>query len=221
MDTKTSDLIAMLMPDLAKLSDEEWAARDRRVAEEQFRRDEERRRKQGEQDSAILIANGLSPRHLGIGTYQTPALDAVTRLPPGIWVLSGNAGCGKTTAAHAWLLVPWADVRPSAHQLMLVTSQEFARTSRYEGKIERCADPARLVVDDLGVEYLDQRGSFLSDLDELIDLRWRREHPTLITTNLDAGEFKARYGLRLESRIRDEGGWLNVGGPDLRGGRRS
>jgi DNA replication protein DnaC len=138
---------------------------------------------------------------------------------PGVWCLSGNPGCGKTFAAHLWAI-------GEGHHRggRIVTASAFARMSRYPvdgapDKFETFAEPERLVIDDMGVEYADQRGSFLADIDELINLRWSSERGTLITTNLSMDEFKERYEERIADRIRDRGGWVNVGAESLRGQR--
>ena len=59
-----------------------------------------------------------------------------------------------------------------------------------------------LVIDDLGVEYIDKNGFFLSRLDELIDARWGNFKRTIITTNLNRKDFQDRYDQRITDRIR-------------------
>ena len=58
--------------------------------------------------------------------------------------------------------------------------------------IDVLAKPSRLVLDDLGVEYADDKGSFRVDFDELMDMRWKSNSATLITTNLNQGDFQKR-----------------------------
>ncbi len=102
----------------------------------------------------------------------------------------------------------------------MVTAASFARESRYgkgAGKFELLAKPNRLVIDDLGREFYDEKGSFQVDIDELIDLRWRSKRPTLITTNLTSSDFKSRYGQRIYDRSRTSGAWRNVKHESLRG----
>ena len=65
------------------------------------------------------------------------------------------------------------------------------------------------MLDDLGAEYVDAKGSFLVDLDELIDTYYGDERPLVITTNLTKDDFKARYGARIERRVRECGKWLS------------
>lgn len=215
-----AELVRSRLPSLGDLSDEEWARRDAEV-HANARRDEERRRDaERSRIRDALIAVGLSAKHmaevLDAPPRRTLAVEAVTAwMGGGIRILAGGVGCGKTTAAHAWLLPEGGLIEP--HRIAFVSAHEFARTSRYDGKFERLEDPIRLVLDDLGVEYLDERGSALSDLDELLDSRMRAGgRGTLLTTNLSAEKFRARYGARIASRVREGGAWINVDGPDLR-----
>lgn len=215
------DLMRRILPSMSDLSAEQWDTRDesaRRVLERDAARKQEALRRH---ELEALAENGLSVRHVNLvaggSVQETAATRAIATIHMGIVVLAGGVGCGKTTAAHVWLLPLGQPLEP--HRVAFVSAQEFARTSRYEGKIERLRAPDRLVIDDLGAEYMDERGSALVDLDELIDARWRAGRGTLLTTNLTAQSFKRRYGARLASRIRDEGGWHQVDGPDLRGRR--
>lgn len=125
-------------------------------------------------------------------------------------VLAGTAGCGKTTAAAVWSLM--AD-RPA----LFLKASRFATTSRYDSdERARWSKAQRLVLDDLGAEYLDAKGSFLVDLDELVDAFYSDRRRLLITTNCTPTEFKARYGERVADRIREAGTWISVGSGSLR-----
>jgi DNA replication protein DnaC len=125
-------------------------------------------------------------------------------------VLGGTAGCGKTTAAAYWsLMEDWP--------AMFLKASRFATTSRY-GSEERArwSKAERLVLDDLGAEYLDAKGSFMVDLDELVDAFYSDRRRMLITTNCTPTEFKQRYGERVADRIREAGTWISVGSGSLR-----
>lgn len=203
------------------LSDEEWAKRDEIVRQRCLLDTQRNAALEQEHFIATCVENGLSERHLRAvlaGSHErTPALAAVQAMTgSGIYCLSGNVGCGKTYAAHAWLLRK----HKRASTLACMTAAEFARLSRYEGKFDRIAAKKRFVLDDLGVEYADDKGSFLADLDELTDMRWRKGLPTLFTTNLTKQAFKARYQQRVIDRIRDDGGWVDCKHPSLRGATR-
>lgn len=77
------------------------------------------------------------------------------------------------------------------------------------------------MIDDLSVEHADKGGNLASLLDEIIDTYYGDQRPLIITTNADKDAFKARYGQRIESRIREchgrGGGWAVVSAPDWRG----
>ena len=127
-----------------------------------------------------------------------------------IAVFSGKSGTGKTVAA-AWL------VARSPGGVFLAVSQ-LARSSRYRDEemdpLERCP---LLAIDDLGTEFVDEKGSFMSTLDGLINARYADDLRTVITTNLPAEAFKRRYGVRIEERIRESGRFLELKGESLRG----
>ena len=77
-----------------------------------------------------------------------------------------------------------------------------------------------LVIDDLGVEFMDKAGHFKSRLDELIDARWGNFRKTIITTNLNAKDFQERYESRVTDRIRHGfkhgGGYTHINEKSLR-----
>lgn len=140
-------------------------------------------------------------------------LDFVAR--PGLMlmlVLAGPCGTGKSTAA-GWLVGVWehGDAR-------FVTATALSRMSTYDAKvmapIEGCS---LLVIDDLGVEFADAKGFAMSTLDALINQRYADQLPTIMTTNLTADGFKARYGERLADRLRETGAFVWCGGASLRG----
>lgn len=219
--------VEMAMPAMPELTEAEWQARDldvqaqlaaqkRQEATERWLVDEEELIRRGLSKMVMRMLFGDPGEHV-----RTPALDVVDGLPHqegAIWCLSGNVGCGKTFAAHKWLVGDErALVQPSLVQM--VTAASFARTSRYDSSKFDAGSSARLlVIDDLGAEYADTKDSFLADLDELIDMRWRRGLQTLITTNLVKKLFRTRYGNRIIDRIRQYGGWHEVKHPSLRGG---
>jgi DNA replication protein DnaC len=133
--------------------------------------------------------------------------NAVNREGTCLVVLQGGVGCGKTCAAALWA------TKVDAHW---VTAKALARMSAYDDEAKNLEKRRHLVIDDLGTEYADAKGFFLSNLDGLIDARYADELPTVITTNVAADEFKARYGARIADRIRGAGAWVEVGGTSLR-----
>jgi DNA replication protein DnaC len=137
------------------------------------------------------------------------ALSPISQLPaspPTLVVLSGGVGCGKSCAAAWWL---------SQAEGAWVPASEFAKYGGDPAVPERLKAP-RLVLDDLGMEYLDGKGFAQATLDGVINHRHERLLPTVITTNLGADEFKARYGPRVADRIRESGRWLVIAATSLR-----
>lgn len=130
-----------------------------------------------------------------------------------VLVLAGSPGCGKTVAATHWAM----HNRPGA---TFVRASTFAASSRYD-RAERNAwlKAQALVLDDLGGEYVDTKGSLMADLDELVDTYYGDQRPLLITTNLDREAFKSRYGQRIADRLRECGRWFSIASESLRGAK--
>ena len=156
----------------------------------------------------------------------TAAIDAVRGGFNVIAVLGGSVGAGKTIAAVDWLRDAvadpgrwfdgkwyWGDTRP----MLFVSAPALARWPRYDAKeMARLLQASRLVIDDLGVEFADAGGSFQATLEEVIADRIANRRLTILSTNLDAPNFKARYGERIADRIRQSGRFVSVAGPSLR-----
>lgn len=181
---------------------------------------------------SALLEQGLSLRHLEfcydhdglVRREVTPASAAVGKIVgrDGLFILSGNVGCGKTQSAHQWLLqeLHVHDAILGVGNVKYTTAARFARMSRYENggeKFDQLARPNKLVIDDLGVEFADKAGSFIVDLDEMLDMRWSSKKATLILTNLNADRFKKRYGRRLYDRARGANRWFDVSYASMRG----
>jgi DNA replication protein DnaC len=192
---------------------------------------EERLRSTFTADSPI----GLPERALDIvlagGLDETPALAAV-RGAEDICILAGGCGVGKSIAAVAWVhdyvAAPerWQDAaerdqeprpRYRGHVPLWIAAAQLARTDHFkQSEVDRVAKVKRLVIDDLGSEFSDSKGFFASLLDEVIDLRYSGQRPTIVTTNLDADAFRARYGVRIVDRIREAGRFVGCGNQSLR-----
>ena len=141
------------------------------------------------------------------------ATEAVKRVE-GTLVLSGGTGCGKTVAASMWLME-----REDAYGSMFVSAARLARWPRYDDReMGRLLTPNRLVIDDLGSEYADEKGNFLAILDEVIADRHANMRPTVITTNLTKADFKERYKQRIADRIRESGRFVSLADPSQRPG---
>jgi DNA replication protein DnaC len=164
-----------------------------------------------------MEAIGIPARYRFVGDpaahlNETQAMAAV-RAPGDIIVLSGHAGCGKTAAACWWLL----QTPPRSREPMFVTAARLSRMSRFdEEAMDEIIRAGRLVIDDLAVEYADEKGFFKSLLDEVINARYSDALPTLITTNIDVKAFKLRYEERIVDRIRETGRFESLDNPSLR-----
>ncbi|MGB8298743.1 MAG: hypothetical protein WCG85_25225 [Polyangia bacterium] len=180
---------------------------------------------------------GLPPRALDIvlaGPQETLAVVAV-RGATDIVVLLGSPGTGKSCAAVEWVREdvarpehwkPRTDYDDERRRTVphfvgrlptWTTAAALARLDHFsDAALRPVMDAPLLVVDDLGAEFLDAKGFFGSLFDELIDCRYAGKLPTVITTNLDAAAFAARYGLRVVDRIREGGRFVGCGNASLR-----
>lgn len=126
----------------------------------------------------------------------------------GILVLSGGRGCGKTTAM-SWLCAELGGLFLDVSRLARVSRYSDEQMSLLE---ERCF----LGIDDLGMEFSDEKGSFMATLDGLINARYSNLRPTCVTTNVNAQMFKTRYGERVADRIRECGRFVEISGESMR-----
>ena len=126
-----------------------------------------------------------------------------------VLVLSGPVGVGKTVAAA------WYSLGPVV-VLSFVRAAELARVGRFSPKWDEWLHARALCVDDLGVEYADDKGSFASDVDHLLDVFYGNRRRLIITTNCDVKAFRERYGQRIMDRISQRGDWQVVTGRSLR-----
>lgn len=184
----------------------------------------------------------LAPRDTGVPARQfalwrsglaetkaTAAIAEAERAGSVITVLAGPPGVGKTAAAAGWLLDAFTD--PSAWASCAagcvpvgcpscewVTGPQLARWPRFEAReMDRLLRSRRLVLDDMGVEYADQKGNLLAIIEELIDARYANNLPVVITCNLNAEGFASRYGQRITDRIRECGRFVGLTGKTMRG----
>ncbi len=178
----------------------------------------EAQRKGAEAARLAVAALELPERALALltagGARDTEAVQALVK-PCAITVLCGRPGCGKTVAAAKWLF----DRARSTQRAdgMWLTAARLARWPRYsDADMQPLMLAGRLVLDDLGTEYLDEKGSYMATLDELLNERYARQRPTVITTNLNAEGFKARYAERIVDRIREDGRFVALASPSLR-----
>lgn len=174
------------------------------------------------EDARALKANqeshlrftGLPERAIDVwrqGLNLTPSVEAVRKLLASdktFLLMLGSWGCGKTSASAEALV----DGGQFARAVVL------SRMSAYDKDDRRTwgtvCDASVLVLDDLGAEQL--HDAWKPMLDELIDVRYGSRQKTIITTNLDADLFRARYGERIADRIRHDGFIETCGDTSLR-----
>jgi DNA replication protein DnaC len=189
----------------------EWEDNDRRVREEESAYLREAAREERRREAARVAS--LQIPALALKDAQAPLRDTSARAAlqdaRGFVVLIGGVGCGKTVAAAEWLLGrKWG---------LWVSAIRLARWPRYDdAEVRKLTMAHSLVIDDLGREFLDEKGSFLALFDELVDERHQASRPTVATANMTAEAFVARYGERTVSRIRQAGAVVNVDGADMR-----
>lgn len=177
-----------------------------------------------------LVACGVGERTVAVlaAPGETRALAEVTAwagTAESTCLLLGGPGSGKTVAAASALrlarirwreedLVRWRWCQALG---LFTTAAKLVASLHGDGDLlARARRVAVLVVDDLGAEYADQGERWVAELAALIDSRHEAMHRTVITSNLSAQAFKARYGERVASRIRGAGRVVPCGIVDLR-----
>lgn len=208
-----------LVGDSATWTEDQWREHDERVRGDIARRESTDLAEQLRQKRQAYLDAGFPLRALVAAESaddSQPTLARVARWRPSehnVLVIAGPAGCGKTVAAAWWAL-------RRATPPMFLRASTFAASSRYHRDDRNAVLAASaLVLDDLGAEYLDDKGSFLVDLDEVMDTFYGAMRPLLITTNLDAAKFQQRYGERLNDRIRECGAFFSASAKSMRKAR--
>jgi hypothetical protein len=166
-------------------------------------------------DAALALAevDGAMLRRVGhfLRGQGRPMSDGKARR---LLVVSSGVGSGKTTAACWWALRR-EDSRP-----VFLRAAAIAACSRYDKDFRRSWEEASsLVVDDLGREFADGKGSLLTDLEEIVDHCDSNAIPLVMTTNTKPDAFWERYGGKdgpIASRLRGAGAWFSSSEPDRR-----
>jgi DNA replication protein DnaC len=233
-----SEIQSVLEQAINRMTPEEWEAHDQRIRDERERelqaqagaKAQARRQDLAQwgvprKDIERVIAGDLDETEpLQIAKRFASGLRALagsagSDTPCTVLVLSGPPGCGKTTAAAsllAWRDAPWAS--RCAHHPIFIPVSRLIRWNRFEEKAMVALEKAAaLVIDDLGSEYMDDKGAFLSFFDGLLNARYADWLPTVITTNLSASQFRGRYGTRAIDRLREVGRFIEIRGESMRG----
>lgn len=137
---------------------------------------------------------------------------SASRVP--ILVLAGNAGTGKSFAALAHACSVRVDCQ------IVRASRLGAHWERWQSDREDRVEPLRmrvplLIVDDLGLEPLDDRRAAVA-VEELFHARQGGGLRTIVTTNLTPQEARRRYSERVFSRLAESGRWVALVGDDIR-----
>jgi DNA replication protein DnaC len=134
-----------------------------------------------------------------------------------ILVLQGGTGSGKSLAA-AWAF-EFAQNRAPMNGMgdrrspLWFDAGVLASLSQYAERVWSAFDNASvIVIDDAGIEPNAERVG--AAIERAVNVSTAR---MLITTNLDPGDFRQRYGERIASRMRGRGKWIRVASPDYRG----
>lgn len=204
------NVLALVPPRMRNMTDEEWEENDRVVAEESRQLFADTNR------DSLMLERGFPARALDAAkdadeTRHAIRIVAAWKPARSILVLSGQAGCGKTVAATWW------GMRHRVAPTFLRAS-DFAAAGRYHNEQrDGWLNASALVLDDLGTEFADAKGSFVVDLDQLVDRFYGMRRPLLITTNCTATQFKQRYGERIADRIREAGEFCSIAQGSMRG----
>ena len=224
--TDFHDIIARMK---ARAEDPEF---QKLVAEAEKAEKERRALWQAEVRAKAIAKTGVPHRvtELIASMTETEPVKAVETFLAGrkaLLFLSGPPGCGKTLAACHGLLshiriVDDGYELPEARRVgRFVKALDLVRAGTYDDAFwTRLKATPFLVVDDLGTEPLDDKGWALANIAALIDARYDSTAKTVITTNLDAGQFKARYGAsdggRLVDRLRESAEFVQFDGASMR-----
>lgn len=126
-------------------------------------------------------------------------------------ILSGNVGTGKThlAAAIADYIVretEYTAVFRSLHSILQSIKATYGSSSKLTESdvLEIFTSPDLLVIDEVGATKPSEFE--LSTLFAIINARYESQLPTVIITNLDAGELKNNIGDRCADRLREGGG---------------
>ena len=154
-------------------------------------------RQRSERALAIAAKQRLIRAAIERRNIEPKLLAAVQRHQTPCALLLGPTGCGKTSTA-LWIM--------AAHACHLVRSRDLATASRRHGlgdgyppEVERARARGLCVIDDVGSE-----GSDVATLQDVLDHRYGRGYPTIVTTGLTDAGLRAHLGAAHYRRIVDQ-----------------
>lgn len=129
-------------------------------------------------------------------------------------VLSSTVGRMKSGSA-CWALTQRSGLYLKAAEL---SNLPFSRDEEAVTTWRSAKRVGLLVLDDLSADYFDDKGYFYRALNTLIDSRYENMLKTVITTNMEPGDFKRHVKERIADRIREDGdeGFVSLGGESVR-----
>lgn len=156
------------------------------------------------EQKGLATFQGFNPYNSSLQEAKQAALEWASETGPGLLVLAGNNGVGKTHLAQASLLVlvqqdqdvlfqTEASIFTRLHAAMRPDSPFGVDDVLHDLMVTRW-----LILDDVGATVLGQWDR--SQLDAVIDARWqgaKRGQRTLVTTNLTGQELSQRVASRL------------------------
>ena len=129
-------------------------------------------------------------------------------------LLCGTCGNGKTTLVYAFqktinylegrgFFKEWKEFYDVG--LMMVDARELLQISRNIKEFQEIRGRSMLAIDDMGKEPAEVRdyGNITNPLVDLIEYRYQHQLFKVITTNLDPGQIRDKYGSRVADRFRE------------------
>lgn len=184
-----------------------------------------------DEDRTLVLSGKLDrqrPACVHVATWAKGAPKpgaALVDCTPGILVMCGGTGTGKTLAGAWWL----SHVRGRAitiHEAIRIysgwkRSHGGRAADEAEERLERLGRIDALLVDELGQESDSDAEHAREVLHWLVDRRQSARRRTLILTNLRASDLRDRfargtYDGRTASRLERHGAVVEVGGTDMR-----